>query len=338
MKHAQLLEAGVSRHRIYHAIETGALHRRHAGVYVVGHLALAPYANETAGLMACGERTLISHWSLLAEAELKNEPVHVTIVGRQCRPKQGICLHRVTTLDRGDLRRRRGLPVTSPARTIIDLSAAATWNELERLIAEARARRLIRDGELEKALERAGSRRGTAILRAVLRAEGEPGITRSEGERILRRYLRAAQLPQPRTNRKIGVWEADFLWPAERVVLELDSYDFRTPNPKKLRARVGKLISGGGRGVILFHDTKKSTAKAIAQIFDDLEAMNCARLAAGQEPVLPVSLHYFLRDHGAPRPVPAEVDSRTKHYRDNLPTRCANRPQPPETKAPEPHS
>ena len=67
---------------------------------------------------------------------------------------------------------------------------------------------------------------GTAILRAVLRAEGEPGITRSEGERILRRYLRAAQLPQPRTNRKIGVWEADFLWPAERVVLELDSYDF----------------------------------------------------------------------------------------------------------------
>lgn len=119
---------------------------------------------------------------------------------------------------------------------------------------------------------------------------------------------------------------------------ELDSYDFRTPNPKKLRARVGKLISGGGRGVILFHDTKKSTAKAIAQIFDDLEAMNCARLAAGEEPVLPVSLHYFLRDHGTPRPVPPEVDARTHQYRDNLPGRCANRVQPAETKQAEPDS
>jgi very-short-patch-repair endonuclease len=63
-------------------------------------------------------------------------------------------------------------------------------------------------------------------LRELLAAEGDPGITRSEGERILRRYLRAAGLEQPLTNRKIGPWEPDFLWPAERVIVELDSWRF----------------------------------------------------------------------------------------------------------------
>jgi peptidoglycan/xylan/chitin deacetylase (PgdA/CDA1 family) len=113
---------------------------------------------------------------------------------------------------------------------------------------------------------------------------------------------------------------------------ELDSYDFRTPNPKKLRAKVAKMIANGGRGVILFHDTKQVTAKSIALILDDLEAMNCGRLAAGEEPVLPVSLHYFLEDRGTPRPVPPEVEARTQRYKAQLPTRCAARAQPTETK------
>lgn len=55
---------------------------------------------------------------------------------------------------------------------------------------------------------------------------GAPGITRSEGERILRRYLKAAALAQALTNRRIGPWEPDFLWPDERVIVELDSWKF----------------------------------------------------------------------------------------------------------------
>ena len=108
----------------------------------------------------------------------------------------------------------------------------------------------------------------------------------------------------------------------------IDSKDFRHPNPRKLRARVAKQIAAGGRGVFLFHDTKQSTARAIEGILDDLEAMNCARLAAGEPPVLPVSLHYFLRDGGVPRPVPEAVEARTQRYKDALPGRCAARPKP----------
>jgi len=112
------------------------------------------------------------------------------------------------------------------------------------------------------------------------------------------------------------------------VLWSLDSKDFLLPNPKKLRARVGRLLAAGGRGVMLFHDTKRSTARSIGLILDDLEAMNCGRIAAGEDPVVPVSLHYFLRDGRKPRPVPEAVAARTARYRAALPDRCAARPDP----------
>ena len=105
----------------------------------------------------------------------------------------------------------------------------------------------------------------------------------------------------------------------------LDSKDFKHPNPTKLRARVKKMFADGGRGVILFHDTKRSTAHAIGGILEDLEVMNCARLAAKEEPVLPVSIHYFLRDGHKPRAVPEEVQRRTQQYRETLNARCLAR-------------
>jgi very-short-patch-repair endonuclease len=185
----------------------------------------ADQRNRNARSAVISHRSAAWLWGLVDSAPPQ---VDVTIVGGWCRPKDGIRVHRTTTLEDRDLRNRHGLPVTSPARTVIDLAAEAGDRELEGITAEGRANRLLRDGELEGALERSGARAGTGRLRALLRAEGDPGITRSEGERILRRYLRAAHLPQPRTNRKVTGVEVDFLWPAERVVVELDSYPFHS--------------------------------------------------------------------------------------------------------------
>jgi hypothetical protein len=77
------------------------------------------------------------------------------------------------------------------------------------------------------------------------------------------------------------------------------------------------------------HDVKKVTAAALASIFDDLEAENCHRLAAGGEPIIPVSLHYFLRDGKKPRAIPEAIAARTASYRAKLPGRCARRPPEP---------
>lgn len=224
----QLLAASISRHVIDRWIQAGFLHRVHPGVYAVGHLALAPFGPEAAALLACGEGALVSDrssaylWGLLAE---RPPTVEVAVANGRCRAPQGVCIHR-RRLKRRDVRSRHGLPVTSPARTLLDLAGRTTIGELDRLIAEARVKRLLRPGELERAVDRSDRRPGTANMRALLKAEGQPGITRSEAERILRRMIRHAHLPQPRTNVKIGRYEADFVWAAERVVLEVDSWGF----------------------------------------------------------------------------------------------------------------
>jgi hypothetical protein len=73
---------------------------------------------------------------------------------------------------------------------------------------------------------------------------------------------------------------------------------------------------------------KPITAAIIGEVLDDLEAENCRRLAAKQEPLWPVSIHYFLRDGRTPREVPDEVARRTEAYKQALPGRCAKRAQP----------
>ena len=120
----------------------------------------------------------------------------------------------------------RDVRLTSPARTLIDFAADASYFGLERAVAEARVQKLLRDGELEGALARAGRRRGTAKMRAYLRSEQGPAMTRSEAEREVRRLTRAARLPQPKANARVAGYEVDFLWPEQRVILEVDGYRY----------------------------------------------------------------------------------------------------------------
>jgi very-short-patch-repair endonuclease len=225
----ELLAQGLTPGQIKHLARTGALHRRHRGVYIVGHLALAPMAKEAAALLACGDDSVISHGSAAYLWGFVDQPqaeVDVTVVGRRCRHHEGLRVHRAARLASSDVRRMKGIRVASPARAIVDLASQATDNELEGLIAEARAKRLIREGELEAALARAGQRTGTARLQRVLASEAGRALTRSEVERICRRLLAAAGLPQPKTNHRLGRYEVDFLWPEQQVVLEVDSYGF----------------------------------------------------------------------------------------------------------------
>jgi hypothetical protein len=86
-------------------------------------------------------------------------------------------------------------------------------------------------------------------------------------------------------------------------------------------------------GIVLMHDVKPITAKIIGDVLDDLEAENCKRLDEKRDPIVPVSLHYFLRDGKTPRAVPDDVQKRTDAYKLALPVRCANRLTHPKTAA-----
>jgi very-short-patch-repair endonuclease len=114
--------------------------------------------------------------------------------------------------------------VTSPAQTLIDLAASRSPH-LEHAFIEAHGLRLLRTGELARAIERARARPGVRALKALIGAY-ESGFTRSKGERTLRLMLRAANLPEPLFNALICGYKVDCVWPEHRLVVEFDGERF----------------------------------------------------------------------------------------------------------------
>ncbi len=92
-------------------------------------------------------------------------------------------------------------------------------------LAHARVERLVSDKALSEALGRARNNAGVSSLRTALEREGGPRLTRSEAERVLLRMIRAASLPAPQTNARVAGFEVDFLWAAQRVIVE-DGFTF----------------------------------------------------------------------------------------------------------------
>lgn len=225
----QLQALGRNRAAIARRVRGGALHRIHRGVFLVGHAVEVPGARKLAGVLACGEGALVSHRSAAVLWGLTVGPgaeVEVSVVARNCRPRPGLRVHRLSRLDVRDCAAKDGIPVTSPARTLVDLAASAPPEELERAVAEARARRLVTERQVADALDRAGNRAGVAALRAILRHQGGPRLTRSEAERRLLRLIRAAQLPKPASNSRVAGFEVDFMWPEVRLIVEVDGFAY----------------------------------------------------------------------------------------------------------------
>lgn len=114
--------------------------------------------------------------------------------------------------------------------------------------------------------------------------------------------------------RKLGL--TDVRW-------SIDPKDFQGDDGDELRRSVLSDIARERGGVVLLHDTKRITAGAIERLFTEFERDNCRRLERGATPIVPVSLHYFLRDDGAPRPIPPAVAERTEAYRRWMTESCA---------------
>jgi very-short-patch-repair endonuclease len=227
----QLGASGISKDMIITRRRRGALHRVHRDVYLFGTEMMLPGAIELAAVLACGTRTVVSHRSAVALWRLAapvSDEAEVTVIGRRCRSRPGVRVHRVGALDARDQRLHRGIPVASPARALLDYAAEAGADEFERALAQARVRNLVTDRELRAAIDRAPYRPGVATVRSVLDLEGGPQWTESEGERRMLRLIREAKLPAPRTQVRIGGWPADFVWPQQRLIVEVDGYPFHS--------------------------------------------------------------------------------------------------------------
>ena len=225
----QLHEMGLGRGAIAHRLARGRLHRFYPRVYLVGHPVPPLLARETGALLACGPGAILSHATALARWGIVEPPLamlDVTVVGHRRRSFDDVRVHWVRALPRADVRRRDRMPVTSPARSLLDWAIVATLRELEQAIAEARARGRVREGELEELVGRSTGRRGVAVLRDLLSREAGPAFTRSEAEERLLRLIRKARLPEPECNVRIAGHEVDFLWRSSGLVVEVDGYAF----------------------------------------------------------------------------------------------------------------
>jgi very-short-patch-repair endonuclease len=224
----QLLEAGATREQIAVRLEASRLIEVHRGVYLVGSTARPPHAHEMAALLALNLEAALSHHSSGALWDLvsypASAPVWVTIPPEKRAARPGIVVRR-SRLERRDVRRRHGLALTSPPRTILDLASLVDDYELERVVAEAQYRRLASEAELRAQLERNHGRRGSLGLRAILELPGGPHRTRSPAERALLRLLRAHAIGGFETNATVVGFEVDFLWRERHLVIEVDGYD-----------------------------------------------------------------------------------------------------------------
>ena len=228
----QLRALGFSRHAIAQRIEKGRLHPRWRGVYAVGRPQLTPEGHWMAALLACGHEAVLSHASAAALWGIRRAAggdIHISVPRRSCPRHAGIVVHRRTLTD-SDVTWHRGIRVTTPIATLIDIAPSLTRDELEAAINEADKRNLTDPDQLRSALDDVvGRRPGAAQLRSTLDRRTFT-LTDSQLERRFLPLAREAGLPMPETQQWVNGFKVDFYWPDLGLVVETDGLTYhRTP-------------------------------------------------------------------------------------------------------------
>jgi hypothetical protein len=221
---AQLLNLGLGPKAIDYRIRKGILIPVHTGVYAVGHVPITGVDRAFAAVLACGPGAVLGHGtaaSLWGVDQRWRTPFEVIVSTARRRP--GIRTHRVA-LTRRDIRKHNGIRVTSPARTILDIAPRLTDARLKRAVNDLRIARHLRIADLAEAMERYPRHPGTARVRPTV--EVPQGPTRSRFEDAFIAFCARYGLPTPEVNTRVLGYEVDALFPVERVIVELDGYDF----------------------------------------------------------------------------------------------------------------
>lgn len=222
----ELLGAGITPAQIDRRLECGYLIVEFQGVYRVGHCAPSVEAHYAAAVKACGSQAVLSgmaagfHWRLL-----KGTPPPPEITATTERRIPGIRAHRARHgLDPRDRTEFCGIPVTTVARTLVDLAAELNGSQLARACHEAGVLYRTTPAEVETVLARRTRAPGARRLRAVLRGETQVSLSRLESAFVA--HLRREELALPITNRLAGGRRVDCRWPDHRLTVELDGYRF----------------------------------------------------------------------------------------------------------------
>lgn len=248
----QLEEAGLSARAVRHRARYGRLHRMHRGVYAVGHARLTAEGRWMAAVLACGPGAVLSHRAAGAHHGLRPSAspiIDVTVPGSGGRSRRPpIVVHRSLRFPADDVTVERGIPVTTPARTLLDLGELVDARSLLRALERAETLGVFDLRRIEALIAANPRRRGARALARSL-GEYDPAIelTRTELERLFLELCAAYGLPRPQVNVPIGPYEVDFLWPDRRLIVEVDGYATHGTRAafERDRARDAWLIASG---------------------------------------------------------------------------------------------
>jgi hypothetical protein len=194
-------------------------------VYRVGHRAPSLEADYLAAAWACGDNSFLCGRAAGYMLELVKGAVPPPEVMTPTKRRiPGVLTRRYTVLHPDDVITWRRIPVTSVARTLVDLAAVLSVNELARACHEAGVKHRVTPRLVETVVLRRPNSRGAAKLREILR--GDARVSLSKLESAFLTVLRDENLPLPQTNRPAGGRRVDCRWPEHRLTVELDSYRY----------------------------------------------------------------------------------------------------------------
>ncbi|HEY5188564.1 MAG TPA: DUF559 domain-containing protein, partial [Solirubrobacteraceae bacterium] len=281
---AQLGEVGVGVDPTHARTRRGRLHRIHPCVYSLAPPELLTRRGSyMAAVLACGPQAVLSHRSAADLLELRktDRPRVELTIPHGCRHRhEGIEVHRSRTLDPAlDIAVVHGIPCTTVARTVFDLSAVLARRSVERAIDQAEVSGVLDASAVDALLSRHPKAPGAKALREI-RKEHEAGstVTWSHLEELMYAACLAAGVPKPEVN----VWivpdedgpalRPDFVWRDQRLIVETDGWGSHGTQPafERDRHRDQRLTLAGWRVVRITWRQLVDERERIAQLLAGL--------------------------------------------------------------------
>ncbi|HEX7244675.1 MAG TPA: type IV toxin-antitoxin system AbiEi family antitoxin domain-containing protein [Solirubrobacterales bacterium] len=267
----QLLALGFTKSGIDHRVRRGRLHVVAHGVYAVGWPQTTRKRGWMAAVLACGEGSLLSHWSAAALWEIGEERASgIDIsVRRRCELRRpGLRVRGRPSLSPESIATIDGIPVTSVVQTLVDLATELAPRRLERAVNEADKRDLVDPDALRAALDDHVGEPGSKPLRRLLDKRAFR-LSDSDLETLFRPIAMEAGLPLPLTKQIVNGFEVDFVWPDLGLIVETDGLRYhRTPSTQTRDARRDRAHTLAGMTPIRFthYEIKYEAARVKSEL------------------------------------------------------------------------
>jgi very-short-patch-repair endonuclease len=273
-------QLGLSSGAVTKWVRDGRLWRKYRGVYAYGLPYLSQKGEWMAALLAAGDGAALAGMcsaSMLKITKLQPREIEVIVPGNR-RPQAGFRLRTCRNLSALDIVIVDRIPVTTVARTLVDLSDDKDTDDLALMIHEAAYLGIFSPQATRAAMQRANGRRNLDRLDEALRlhASGSAG-TRSRLEKRFRRLVKGAGLPAPRSNTFVNGFEVDFYWPG--LCVEVDGGHHARPRSKVDDRIRDAALRAAGYVVLRFSedDLNHRPAKVLAELAAQQLAAGVAR-------------------------------------------------------------